>query len=70
MRMIEFSADYSADHWCAKGHVVFVLEGSLTSVLEDGQSFSTSVGNSFQVGDGAGRHRVYTHSGAKVFIVD
>ena len=69
-RMVEFSAGYSADHWCAKGHVVLVLEGLLTTVLEDGRSFTTTAGNSFQVGDDDGRHRAHTEAGAKVFIVD
>lgn len=69
-RMVEFSAGYSADHGCSKGHVVLVLEGTLTTVLEDGRSFATTAGNSFQVGDGDGRHRAHTEIGARVFIVD
>jgi len=70
MRMVEFSPGYRADHWCAKGHVVFVLEGSLTTELDDGRSFQTAAGNSFHVGDDDGQHRASTETGAKVFIVD
>lgn len=70
LRVVEFSPGYRADHWCAKGHVVFVLEGALTTVLEDGRVFQTTAGNSFHVGDGDGRHRAHTAIGAKVFIVD
>lgn len=70
VRVVEFSPGYRADHWCAKGHVVFVLEGALTTVLEDGRVFQTTAGNSFQVGDDEGRHRAHTDNGAKVFIVD
>jgi len=70
LRMVEFSPGYVADHWCAKGHVVLVLQGSLTIELEDGRSFQTTAGSSFHVGDDDGRHRVSTEIGAKVFIVD
>lgn len=70
VRMVEFSPGYRADHWCARGHVVLVLEGTLITELEDGRTFLTTVGNSFQVGDQDGRHRVCTQLGAKVFIVD
>ncbi|MHB2008577.1 MAG: DHCW motif cupin fold protein [Acidobacteriaceae bacterium] len=70
VRLVEFSPGYRADHWCAKGHVVLVLEGVLTTVLEDGRVFQTTAGNSFQVGDDDGRHRAHTDTGAKVFITD
>ncbi|MHB1935612.1 MAG: DHCW motif cupin fold protein [Acidobacteriaceae bacterium] len=70
VRMVEFSPGYRADHWCARGHIVLVLEGTLITELEDGRTFLTTVGNSFQVGDQDGRHRVCTQLGAKVFIVD
>jgi len=50
--------------------VVIVLDGLLTTFLEDGRRFDTSAGDSFQVGDDDGRHLVYTEGGAKVFIVD
>jgi hypothetical protein len=70
VRMVEMSAGYRGDHWCSKGHVVLVIEGSLTTMLEDGRQFVTTAGNSFQVGDEDGRHRAETEGGAKVFIVD
>lgn len=70
VRMVEFSPDYRADHWCSKGHVVLVLEGALITELQDGKTFETTAGNSFQVGDGDGQHRAYTKVGARVFIVD
>ena len=70
VRIVVFSPGYRADHWCAKGHIVFVLEGEITTDLDDGRSFHTTAGNSFHVGDTEGHHRVYTETGAKVFIVD
>ncbi|MBK9175831.1 MAG: DHCW motif cupin fold protein [Flavobacteriales bacterium] len=36
IRMIEYSANYLADHWCELGHLVFVLEGELINELENG----------------------------------
>ena len=70
LRMVEFSPGYRADHWCAKGHAVLVLEGSLTTIIDDGSSFLTTAGQSFLVGDDSGRHLAHTEIGAKVFIVD
>lgn len=69
-RMVDFTPGYSADHWCAKGHIAFVVAGSLKIVLADGRSFELGAGSSFQLGDEAGRHRVSSEAGAKVFIVD
>jgi hypothetical protein len=70
VRMLELGAGYRGDHWCSKGHVVLVMEGSLTIVLEDGRQFVTTAGNSFLAGDEDRRHRAETEVGAKVFIVD
>lgn len=70
VRMIDFTSGYCADHWCAKGHIAFIIAGSLKIVLEDGRSFDLCAGSSFHVGDEAGRHRVSSDTGAKVFIVD
>ena len=50
VRMVEMGAGYRGDHWCSKGHVVLVMEGSLTTVLEDGRKFVTTAGNSFRWG--------------------
>jgi quercetin dioxygenase-like cupin family protein len=70
IRLVEFSPGYKADHWCSKGHVVFVLEGELSTTLEDGRTFETRPGNLFVIGDDRDTHRAHTSSGAKVFIVD
>ncbi len=70
VRMVDFTPGYSADHWCAKGHIALIIAGSLKIALGDGRSFDLRAGSSFHVGDQAGRHRVSTDAGAKVFIVD
>ena len=70
VRMVEYSAGYSADHWCEKGHILLCLEGSLRTELADGRVFTLSPGVSYQVGDGAEPHRSSTETGAKLFVVD
>ena len=33
VRKVEYSPGYVADHWCARGHVILVLEGELVTEL-------------------------------------
>lgn len=70
VRMVEYSPGYKADHWCQKGHVIYLLEGEMTTELNDGRQFVTRAGCSYQVDDHSGSHRTYTENGAKLFIVD
>lgn len=70
VRLVEYSRDYLADHWCSKGHVVLCLEGELHTELRDGRSFTLTPGASYQVADDAEPHRSSTPTGAKLFIVD
>ena len=70
VRVVEYSPGYRADHWCSKGHVLFVLEGELTTELADGRTVVLRPGMSYQVADGAEPHRSRTSGGAKLFIVD
>jgi quercetin dioxygenase-like cupin family protein len=70
VRMVEYSANYEADHWCSKGHILLCLEGELETELEDGRTFTLTAGTSYQVADNAEAHRSRTKTGAKLFIVD
>ena len=71
IRHVEYSPGYLADHWCDRGHVLYVLEGELESELKDGRRFVLKAGMSYQVSDfGDAAHRSYTPKGAKLFIVD
>ena len=70
VRIIEYSAGYLTGYWCDKGHVFYCLEGELEIELEDGRKFKLMPSMSFQVADNAERHRNYTASGAKFFVVD
>jgi quercetin dioxygenase-like cupin family protein len=70
VRLVEYSPNYLADHWCSKGHIVLVLEGDLVTELEDGRVFTLTAGQSIQVADQAEPHRTWSVNGAKLFIVD
>ena len=71
IRMVEYSPGYLADHWCDRGHVLYVLEGELVTELRDGRSFVLTPGMSYQVSDhGDAAHRSATKTGAKLFVVD
>ncbi len=70
VRMVEYSPNYSADHWCDRGHVLLVLEGELITELSDGRKFKLTPGISYQVADKINPHRSLTKEGAKLFIVD
>lgn len=70
VRLMEYSPNYEADHWCSKGHVLYCLEGELETELEDGRKFVLTPGMSYQVSDGAEPHRSRTVNGARLFVVD
>ncbi len=70
VRMVDYTAGYIADHWCEKGHILFVLSGSLTTELADGSKVVLTAGMSYQVGDDTLAHRSRTEVGAQLFIVD
>lgn len=71
VRFVEYTPGYVADHWCDRGHVLYVLEGELISELKDGRNFTLKQGMSYQVSDhGDAAHRSRTTTGAKLFIVD
>ncbi len=70
VRMVEYSPNYKADHWCQKGHLLFVIEGEMTTELADGQLFRMKTGVSYQVSDDLSAHRSFTENGAKLIIID
>ena len=70
VRVVEYSPGYLADHWCEKGHILYVLDGVLDTELGDGRKVRLTAGMSYQVADGAQPHRSTTATGARLFIVD
>jgi quercetin dioxygenase-like cupin family protein len=72
LRVVEYTPGYLGDHWCSKGHVVYVIRGELTIEHEhDAPSCSLATGMSWYVADDEGiRHRVRSLGGATIFIID
>lgn len=70
IRLVEYSPGYKADHWCSKGHVIYCIDGSMTTELKDGRKFNLEKGMVYVVGDNIDLHRSFTKNGVKLFIVD
>lgn len=70
VRLVEYSENYLADHWCAVGHFVLVLEGELIIALKDGGERSMKKDCSFIVSDDLSEHRLRTIGGARVLVID
>jgi quercetin dioxygenase-like cupin family protein len=70
VRVVHYSPDYKADHWCSKGHILYCLEGEMTTQLKDGRVIQLHQGMSYQVEDDNYPHRSRTKNGATLFIVD
>lgn len=71
VRLVEYSPGYLADHWCDRGHVLYVVAGKLVTELKDGRRFTLTPGMSYQVSDhGDAAHRSATATGAVLFVVD
>lgn len=72
LRVVEYAPGYLADHWCSKGHILYVVSGELVIEHRDGQAaHRLSTGMSWHVADDEGTpHRVRSATGAKIFILD
>jgi len=71
VRVVDYSPGFRSDHWCPRGHVLFVLRGEITIALKDDREFVLTGGMSFQAEDDAANpHLAFSGPGASVFIVD
>lgn len=70
IRVVEYSANYKADHWCSKGHIIYCIEGEMISELSDGSQHKLTQGMSYQVSDELSSHRTFSEHGVKLFIID
>jgi hypothetical protein len=70
IRMVDYSKNYLADHWCQKGHIVHCLEGEFTSEMENGESVVMKKGMTYIVSDDLSSHRSLTKQGAQLLIID
>jgi hypothetical protein len=70
IRIVEYSSDYFANHWCAKGHIVHCLEGEFISELQTGEQFILNSGMTYVVSDDLSSHRSISKTGVKLMIID
>jgi hypothetical protein len=70
IRMVECSPGYLSDHWCTKGHVIFVVKGEVVNELKDGRETVLRADMGYTVSDGGEAHRSRSEKGATMFIVD
>jgi hypothetical protein len=70
IRLVEYSNEYLADHWCQKGHIVHCLEGEFISELETGEKIKMSKGGTYVVSDELSSHRSVSANGVKLLIID
>ena len=70
IRLVEYSKEYLADHWCEKGHIVHCLDGEFISELSTGEKIKLIKGETFVVSDELSSHRSFSENGAKLLIVD
>jgi quercetin dioxygenase-like cupin family protein len=70
VRLVEYSENYVADHWCKKGHIVHCLEGEFVSELETGENFTLTKGMTYIVSDEMSSHKSIAKNGAKLLIID
>lgn len=70
VRLVEYSTDYTANHWCQKGHIVHCLEGEFISELQSGAKIRLSKGETYIVSDDCSSHRSFSASGVKLLIID
>ena len=70
IRLVEYSRGYLADHWCDKGHIIYCIDGEMTTELKDGRKLALRKDMSYIVGDNSESHRTFTEKGVRLFIVD
>jgi hypothetical protein len=70
VRIVEYSPNYLADHWCEKGHIVQCLAGEFVSELANGEMFTLTKGMTYIVSDELSSHRSVSANGVKLLIID
>jgi len=70
IRIVEYSTNYLADHWCEKGHIVYCLEGEFITEQNGGERILLTEGMSYVVSDELSLHRSSSEGGVKLLIID
>lgn len=70
IRIVQYSANYLADHWCQKGHIVHCLEGEFINELANSDKFIMTQGMTYVVSDEMSTHRSLSQVGVRLLIID
>ena len=70
IRIVEYSENYFADHWCQKGHIVYCFEGEFESELKNAEIVKLTKGMTYIVSDEQSSHRSISTNGTKLLIID
>ena len=70
IRIVEYSENFLADHWCQKGHIVYCLEGEFNSELKTGEKVALKKGMTYVVSDELSSHRSQANMPVKLLIID
>ncbi|MGZ3750492.1 MAG: DHCW motif cupin fold protein [Mucilaginibacter sp.] len=70
VRLVEYSENYLADHWCQKGHIVHCLDGEFITEQQGGEMISLTKGMTYIVSDDLSSHRSIAKNGVKLLIID
>jgi len=70
VRIVEYSGEYIADHWCHKGHIVHCLEGEFICEMENGGKYTLKKGMTYLVSDELSSHRSISRNVVKLLIID
>ena len=70
VRIVEYTPNYKADHWCQKGHIVHCLEGEFINEQENGEITIMKKGMTYVVSDDLSSHKSVSEKGARLLIID
>ena len=69
IRLVEFSEDFVEQDWCTKGHIGYILEGSI-SIDFNGRLITFKSGDGVFIPEGEGdRHKGKVAKGERVLII-
>jgi hypothetical protein len=70
IRLVEYSKDFIADHWCEKGHIVHCINGEFECELKGKDTIIIKEGMSFIVSDNLSSHKAISKNGSKILIIN
>ncbi len=69
IRLVEFSEEFVEDDWCTKGHIGYILEGSI-SIDFDGSLINFKAGDGIFISEGKeNKHKAKIAKGEKALII-